>query len=148
VTIRDVLALPVLKGAELVAGHAGSSRGIDGVSVMADPQTLDYVPPGYLLLASSYTLVTDAAGLAALVHRLMERSIAGLLFKPGESLRHVPDSMRKVADDLGFPIVEVPEDVPLNDIAAAALAACNGRRRSMSVSPRSSSPAEEPGTSP
>ena len=123
VTIRDVMALPVLKGAELVAGHAGSSRGIKGVSVMADPQTLDHVPPGYLLLASSYTLVPGAAGLTALVDRLVEKSIAGLLFKPGDALQHIPEPMRKVADDLGFPVVEVPEDVPLNDIAAAALAA-------------------------
>jgi purine catabolism regulator len=122
-TLSDVLALPVLKGAELVAGHAGSGRGIDGVSVMADPQTLDYVPPGYLLLASSYTLVPDGAGLMALVHRLVEKSIAGLLFKPGDSLQHIPGSMRKLADELEFPLVEVPENVPLNDIAAAALAA-------------------------
>jgi purine catabolism regulator len=123
VTVSDVLALPVLKGAQLVAGHAGTSRGIDGVSVMADPQTLDHVPPGYLLLASSYTLIPDPAGLTALVARLVEKSIAGLLFKPGDSLEQIPESMRKLGDDLGFPIVEVPRDIPLNDIAAAALAA-------------------------
>ena len=121
-TIRDLLALPVLKDARLVAGHAGDSRGIDGVSVMADPQTLDYVPPGYLLLASSYTLGPDEAGLTALVPRLVEKSIAGLLFKPGDSLPEIPESMRKLADDLAFPLVQVPEDIPLNDIAAAALA--------------------------
>jgi len=118
-----VLALPVLKDARLVAGDAGGGRGIDGVSVMADPQTLDHVPPGYLLLASSYTLGPDEAALVALVSRLVEQSIAGLLFKPGDSLQHIPESMGKVADDLGFPLVEVPEDIPLNDIAAAALAA-------------------------
>jgi len=118
-----VLALPVLKDARLVAGAAGGGRGIDGVSVMADPQTLDHVPPGYLLLASSYTLGPDEAALVALVPRLVEQSIAGLLFKPGDSLQHIPESMGKVADDLGFPLVEVPEDIPLNDIAAAALAA-------------------------
>lgn len=121
VTVRDVLALPVLEGARLVAGHDATSRVVEGASVMADPQTLDHVPPGYLLLASSYTLAPDAAGLTALLHRMVARSIAGLLFKPGDPLWHIPDSMRKAADDLGFPVVEVPEHVPLNDIAAAAL---------------------------
>jgi purine catabolism regulator len=123
VTVLDVLALPVLKGAALVAGEAGSSRGIDGVSVMADPQTLDHVPPGYLVLASSYTLAPEGDGLTGLVRRLVDQSIAGLVFKPGDSLAHIPESMRTLADDLGFPIVQVPEDVPLNDIAAAVLAA-------------------------
>jgi purine catabolism regulator len=122
-TLQDLLDLPVLRGARLVAGRAGTGRGVEGVSVMADPQTLDHVPPGYLVLASGYTLVAATDDLAALVPRLVGQSIAGLLLKPGEALRPVPESMRKPADDLGFPLVEVPEDVPLNDIAAAALAA-------------------------
>ena len=123
VTVHDVLGLPVLEGAQLVAGHAGVDRGVKGVSVMADAQTLDHVPPGFLLLASGSTLVAATADLAAFVPRLVGQSIAGLLLKPGDALRPVPESMRKPADDLGFPLVEVPEDVPLNDIAAAALAA-------------------------
>ena len=120
VTVDDVLALPVLERAQILAGHSGRSRRVEGVSVMADPQTLDHVPPGYVVLASSYTLGPDAVGLTALVPRLVEKSVAGLLLKPGESLE-IPEAMRKQADDLGLPLVQVPEDVPLNDIAAAAL---------------------------
>ncbi|MGH9282462.1 MAG: PucR family transcriptional regulator ligand-binding domain-containing protein, partial [Acidimicrobiales bacterium] len=120
-SVRDVLALPALKGARLVAGGAGGDRAVRGVTVMAAPETVHYVPAGHLLLATGYTMAQDPASLAGLVPRLADAELAGLAVKRAGGLEDIPGPMREAADRLAFPLIEVPREIPLNDIAAAVL---------------------------
>jgi purine catabolism regulator len=121
VTIADVLDLPGLAGARVVAGHAGVSRPVEGVAVMAAPETLRHLRPGVLLLASGPTLTDDPAALVTLVPRLAEAGVAGLALKPPSWLEAVPATALEVADALAFPLIELPEETPLNDVDDAVL---------------------------
>lgn len=121
VSVRDVLDLPALAGARLVAGHAGMTRFVEEVNVVADPQTVRYVRDGLLLLASGSTLTDDPASLAELIPRLADAGLAGLAVKPPSWVDKVPGGALEMADGLAFPLIELPEEMPLNDIADAIL---------------------------
>ena len=121
VSVRDVLDLPALAGARLVAGRAGVTRFVEEVNVVAAPQTVRHVRHGLLLLASGATLTDDPASLAGLIPRLADAGLAGLAVKPPSWVDKVPGGALKVADTLAFPLIELPEETPLNDIADAIL---------------------------
>lgn len=121
-TIADVVAMPSLASARVVAGHAGLGRAVRGVNVMEVPDILDWVRPGELLLTTAYPLRDDAAGLEALVPRLHERGLSGIAVKPARYIDRIPESMIREADRLGFPLLELPGDASFSDIIAAVLA--------------------------
>ena len=121
VAVADVLELRELTGARLLAGHAGLTRIVDEVNVVAAPQTLRHVRPGVLLLASGTTLTDDPATLVDLLPRLADAGVAGLGVKPPRWLADVPPKALDVADGMEFPLIELPEGTPLNDIADAVL---------------------------
>lgn len=121
-TIADVIALPALTKARVVAGHAGLDRTVRGVNVMEVPDILDWVRPGELLLTTAYPLRDDAAGLEALVPRLHERGLSGIAIKTARYIDRIPDPMIQAADRLGFPLLELPADASFSDIIAAVLA--------------------------
>jgi purine catabolism regulator len=121
VSVRDVLDLPALAGARVVAGHAGVTRFVEEVNVVADPQTVRHVRHGLLLLASGSTLSDDPASLTALIPRLADAGLAGLAVKPPRWVDKVPGGALEAADTLAFPLIALPEETPLNDIADAIL---------------------------
>ena len=54
--LTDVLALPVLVGAQLIAGAAGRHRAVTRVNVMEVPDVLPYVREGELLVTTGYAV--------------------------------------------------------------------------------------------
>jgi purine catabolism regulator len=121
VSVGDVLDLPALSAARVVAGRAGVTRFVEEVNVVAAPQTVRHVRHGLLLLASGATLTDDPASLAGLIPRRADGGLAGLAVKPPSWVDKVPAEALEVADTLAFPLIELPEETPLNDIADAIL---------------------------
>lgn len=121
VRMAAVLRLAELVDARVVAGSTGLTRSVEEVNVVAAPETLNYARDGQLLLASGATLTDDPAVLVSLLPRLADAGVAGLALKPPRWVEQVPIQALDLADALGFPLIELPEDIPLNDIAAAVL---------------------------
>ncbi len=121
VPISDVLELPPLKQARLVAGHDGRGRVVRSVNVMEVPDILDWVKPDELLLTTAYPLREDPAALEHLVPHLVAHGLAGLAIKPTRYIESIPARMIEDADRLGFPIVELPPPASFNEIIGAVL---------------------------
>ncbi|MGH3384270.1 MAG: PucR family transcriptional regulator [Nocardioidaceae bacterium] len=121
ITVEEALTLPCLSGARLVAGEQGKHHVIRVVNIMEVPDIVRWMRGGELLLTTAYPLRDDADGLSALVPGLAERGLAALGVKVGPYLPALPPAMLEVADELGFPIVELPADVIFNDILSEVL---------------------------
>ena len=121
VPISDVLELPPLKQARLVAGHDGRGRVVRSVNVMEVPDILDWVKPDELLLTTAYPLREDPAALEHLVPHLVAHGLAGMAIKPTRYIESIPARMIEDADRLGFPIVELPPPASFNEIIGAVL---------------------------
>lgn len=116
IAVRDVLSLPALASARIVAGEAGLDRSVRSVNVMEVPDIVAWVRADELLLTTTYPLRDDRAAIGELVPRLAERGLAGLAVKPARYIETIPDEMAAAADRLAFPLLELPPETSFNDI--------------------------------
>ena len=120
-SIGELLRLPTLSSAEVVAGAGGLHRVVQRLNVMTVPDILPWVKENELLLATGYPLPPTAAELAALVSALDARGLAALGVKLGSYLEALPPEMLQRADQLAFPIIDIPRQVGFDDILSQAL---------------------------
>lgn len=121
VPLREALKLPPLKHARVVAGAVGLDRVVRYVNVMEVPDILAWVKPDQLLLTTTYPLRDERAALAELVPRLAERGLAGLAIKPARYVDAIPQVMLESADQLAFPLLELPLETSFDDIINSVL---------------------------
>ena len=122
VPVRDVLELPPLLQARVVAGAGGLERIVRSVNVMEVPDILDWVKADELLLTTAYPLREDLAALGELVPRLADKGLAGIAIKPTRYIEAIPREMIDAAERLDFPLIELPPPASFNEIIGAVLA--------------------------
>jgi PucR family transcriptional regulator, purine catabolism regulatory protein len=120
--VGELLSLPVLRGARVVAGHRGLDREVTNINVMEVPDIEAYVHPGEVLLTTLYPLRDDLAGVTGLIRRLHDATLSALVVRLGRYVDHLPAAALDTADELGFPIVVVDTHIAFNDVIAAVLA--------------------------
>ena len=120
-TVEQTLALPALTGARIVAGHAGARRVVERVNVMEVPDILPWVKPRELLLTTGYPLRHSPAPLAELIADLDRAGLSAIAIKPHRYLGGLPPELLSAADELGFPVVELPDRVAFDDILTDVL---------------------------
>lgn len=114
--VGEVLEVPALGGARLIAGRAGLGRVVQRLNVMEVPDILPWVKPNELLLTTGYPLRGTPRGLTALVGDLDERGVAALAIKPGRYMAEPPPEMVEQADRRGLPLILLPADVGFDDV--------------------------------
>lgn len=116
-TVREAMTIAEpLRRAKVVAGERGLDNVIQSVNVMEVPNILDWVHPGELLVTTMYPLRDDTAALEALVPRLADRGLAGLAITPGDYIAEIPQCMIAAANELDFPLIELPPKVSFIEI--------------------------------
>jgi PucR family transcriptional regulator, purine catabolism regulatory protein len=110
-TVRDIASLPGL-GLELAAGAAGAGNPIRWVHVseLADPTP--WLEGGELLITTGLGIGDASRPQRDYVRRLAEHGLAGLAFGVGFGWPEPPQALAAKADELGFPVVTVPYEVP------------------------------------
>ncbi|MDF5752419.1 PucR family transcriptional regulator [Spongiactinospora sp. TRM90649] len=116
VSVGEVLGVSTLTGARLIAGESGLGRIVQRLNVMEVPDILAWVKPHELLLTTGYPLRHTPQSLDRLVADLDERGLAALAIKLGRYVDALPDEMVEQADRLGFPLIQLPDDVGFDDI--------------------------------
>ncbi|HEX8035413.1 MAG TPA: PucR family transcriptional regulator ligand-binding domain-containing protein [Ktedonobacterales bacterium] len=115
-TIRQLLSLPLLSKAQLVAGEKGIEREVLWAAAVDIPHASEWVRAGELLLTTFYGLRDDAEAQVSLCLRLADKNVAGMIVATGTYVAHVPEALCRVADEAGFPIIELPWDIPFEDV--------------------------------
>ncbi|MGN6521754.1 MAG: PucR family transcriptional regulator ligand-binding domain-containing protein, partial [Actinomycetes bacterium] len=121
VPLRTVLESPSLAGSVVLGGASGLDRPVARLNVMEVPDILPWVKPDELLLTTGYPLREDVAALPDLVNSLEARGVAALAVKLGRYLEEIPAAMVRRADELGFPVIRLPEHVAFDDVLDAVL---------------------------
>lgn len=105
----------------MIGGAAGLGRIIRHVNVMEVPDILPFVREHELLLTTAYPLRDRPAALVELVPQLAERDLAALAIVPRAYVGAVPAGALTRADELAFPVIELPENTSFNDILSDVL---------------------------
>ncbi len=131
-TVREALQLPALAEAVLLAGAAGQDRLITSVNIMEVPHIARFVKPDELLLTTVYPIKDDPEVQATLVPTLVERGLAALAIKPVPLWLHeIPPMMLAQAEELGFPLIRLPDNASFNEIINPILGEILNRQATM-----------------
>ena len=123
ITVEDALKLPSLRSAKVVAGKNGLGKIVSGISVLesADPKTLisdlfqngDYLA-SELVITCFYNCIDNVDLQCQIIRRLAEGGEVGLiLFYVGVYLPNVARECLDVADELDFPLIQMPGNISL-----------------------------------
>jgi purine catabolism regulator len=95
----------------LVAGESGLENAVRWVHISELEDPTPWLSGGELLLTTGMAL-EDPDRQRAYVRRLAGHGLAGLGLGTGFAHDGVPDALRETAAELGFPLVEVPYELP------------------------------------
>ncbi|MGH3424939.1 MAG: PucR family transcriptional regulator, partial [Nocardioidaceae bacterium] len=128
--LADVLEIGSFAGVEVLAGRAGLDRVVSGLNVMEVPDVLAWVKPNELILTTGFPLVSPSQqvrtdDIVDLIRGLDHKGLAGFCIKLGRYVDELPRQVLDVAEELGFPIVRLPDGVSFDDLLKDGYARLN-----------------------
>lgn len=121
-TVRRALKIGGLAKSGLVAGHQGLDNEIHSVDVIEVPDIRDWIKPNELAVTSGFCGERQQA--RSLVRDMAENKAAALAVKTGRYLGDtIPEVMIAAAKEAGFPLIEVPADIPYTEITLPIISA-------------------------
>lgn len=111
--LAELLSIPTLKNAHVVAGGANLNRVVLSVNMMDSPDIFDYLKPHELLLTTAYAIKDHPDILIKLVQEMAALGSAGLGIKTKRYLDEIPAAAKAEADRLNFPLLELSLDCSL-----------------------------------
>lgn len=127
--MSEVLALPVMAGATVLAGRDGLHGRVGSVNVMEVPDVLPWVRSHELLLTTGYPLrAHDDGDLAAWISDLADHGVSGVAIKLARYVDRLPDGALAVADQRGLPVLALPGEASFDDVINQVLTVVINRR--------------------
>ena len=120
-TIADFLRMREFAGIELIAGKNGMDRELVNVTVVDTPDGARWVKEGEFVVTTAYMLQDAESELPKLLELLASRNAAGLGIKENRYLVEIPLSARKRAEELGLPLLSIPEQIAFSEIITPVL---------------------------
>lgn len=121
-TVREAMAITPLKRATVLAGERGLDQEVLNVNIVEVPDTVRWMRGGEILFSAGFAFGGDGDKGCALITSLWEHKITALVLKPGPYMPRVPENMIEYAEHLGFPLLELPGDMPFNTCVEAIYA--------------------------
>ncbi|MGG3470038.1 PucR family transcriptional regulator ligand-binding domain-containing protein [Neobacillus pocheonensis] len=119
--ILDLMKIPIFDGANMIAGKKGSHRTVHTVTMMDAPDIIDFVKPNELLVTTGYWFHENPDNLVLLIKEMERKGCAGLGIKTKRYLQEIPASVIQTADELAFPLIDIPLKNSLGDIVNQTL---------------------------
>lgn len=115
-TVRQCLNIDAWKEVKVVAGERGLENPVSFVNIMEVPEVVRWMKGGELLLTSGYAFKDDPLLQQELIRDLKKKRVSGLGIKPGQYLSEVPPVLIEHANQLDFPILVLPPDMPYMEL--------------------------------
>jgi PucR family transcriptional regulator, purine catabolism regulatory protein len=115
-TVREMLGLDAMRGAQLIAGADGLDRLVRRMNVMTVPNIVRWTKRDEFLLTTGYPLPRQPGDFCSLIEQLAANGLAGLGVKLDEYLGEVPADAVRLADAAAFPVIVIPATSPLDDV--------------------------------
>ena len=109
--VREILELAEMKGCSLAAGKGGLDRVVRFVDCMEIPDMKAWMRPNVFYITTGYTYSNSEEEIIQLIRDLYDAKAAALATK----YKYIGCSLEaaiKVADELQFPLILWPEDLP------------------------------------
>ncbi|MGB7341569.1 MAG: PucR family transcriptional regulator ligand-binding domain-containing protein [Phototrophicaceae bacterium] len=118
-SVAEILQHELLHTAEVVAGHEGLSREVRWVHNAGVPDAANWLNGGELVMTTIFNMPDNEAEQCEYIQQLAAKNVAGLVITIGRYIDAIPHYLRQVADDVAFPLIEIPFTARFVDIAQA-----------------------------
>ncbi|GGK80737.1 transcriptional regulator [Ornithinimicrobium pekingense] len=127
--MTEVLELPVMRGATVIAGRDGLDAWVSSVNVMEVPDVLPWVRPHEMLLTTGYPLRShDADDLTSWIGGLADHGVSAVALKLARYVEELPAAALAEADRRGLAVLTLPGDVSFDDVINQVLTVVINRR--------------------
>lgn len=107
-TLRDLLQLGSMTGAKLLTGTSALEQPIVRTNVVEVSNLADWAKKGECVISSGYALRDQETLLAGQLMQLHQLGVTALCLKPSRFRQGLPASLVELAEQLDFPLVELP----------------------------------------
>ncbi|WP_379132794.1 PucR family transcriptional regulator [Paenibacillus sp. sgz500958] len=114
-TVEEALSVYPLSEAKLIAGSKGKHRIVKSINVMDAPDISDWIKEGEMLLTTAYLIKDNLEEASELLQKLNRRGAAGLGIKLGRFWDALPEELVAEAEQLDFPLIELPFEFTFSD---------------------------------
>ncbi|GER67603.1 PucR family transcriptional regulator [Weizmannia acidilactici] len=121
--VYELFEIPKLAGMSLIAGKSGKDHEVQTVNMMDAPDIVHFLKPNVFLVTTAYHFKDDPKKLADLIRTMSDKGCAALGIKTKRFLQEVPKDALNLADQLAFPVIELPLDLALGEVVDLTLRA-------------------------
>lgn len=108
ITLKWLLHESRLQGLKLLTSFDAGSIEITGVNILDNPETLQWIKSGELVLTTGYIFRGNPSMQTRILKDLKSVGCAALCFKTKRFFSEVPAAMLEIAQQIGLPLVELP----------------------------------------
>ncbi|PFT69351.1 PucR family transcriptional regulator [Bacillus cereus] len=119
--LYDIMKIPIFDQAKLIAGHKGVEQEVYTVNMMDAPDIIHFLKRNELLVTSAYHFKDDMYALRELIIQMKKQGCTALGIKTKRFLQEIPKEIISLADEIYFPIIELPFDIGLGDLVNQTL---------------------------
>lgn len=119
--LAEILQKPAFKEVQVITGHKGLNKDIKHITMMDAPDIVDFLNPNDLLVTTAYHFKDNPGVLLSLIKSMHKRDCTALGIKSKRFLGHIPQEAIQFADEIGFPLLEIPLETSLGEIVNASL---------------------------
>ena len=116
-TINDLFILEGMKEGIVLAGHRGLTRNVQFVNISDTPDVINFLAENHLLLSTGYAFKDDTEQFCELIKQMHDLNCSGLVIKINRFFHQLPPEVKLLADDLAFPIIDLPTNHTLGEVS-------------------------------
>ena len=116
ISMNSILRMEILQDAKLLAGASGTDQIVTSVNVMVDPNVVNLVSGGELLVSTAYAVRENLPQLLELIPQLKQRGVVALGLKFNSYINEIPQEILILCDTLSFPMFEIPNSISFSQL--------------------------------
>lgn len=118
ITVSNIMDLPLLREARIVAGAHGIGRHVEGISLLESPGSEEWLAKSNLVLNNSAALQYYADEPQRLIDVLADHGISCVAFK-SDRFCGLPEELLRRADELDLPVIVFPYSLSASQLINA-----------------------------
>jgi purine catabolism regulator len=115
-TLRQILKMPCLTRAQVLAGASGLDHQVSSVTVTDVPDFFNWLKGNEFILTTGFAFQGNADSLGQILYHLKKSKVSALGIKFNRYLTQLPESVRDIANEVGVPIISIPYESSWTDI--------------------------------
>ncbi len=131
ISVKEVLEFDTFKDSEILCGHSGLDNIITTVNVIEVPDIINWVKEGEFLLTTAYSIKDDLSQLNEWIPMMKEIGVSGIGIKTKRYIDTLPNTVIKIANELNFPIINIPYDMSFGEAIKIVLTTILNRQTNL-----------------